>query len=206
MRDSRRRADPLVLLADQLLVREMLVGITPDAVANLGVEHLARLSASRSASALRVCPNSRHCPLEPRQVRFEAVDPDAKPPIQSSPSGLMNRRGTCWDGLPVLTCWRRKGTRSSRCPPAPAHRRLRACRPKPTVALGTTQRRHQPLSIACASRTGFERFRRPPDRRGSRIIARQLPGAEKGGPVDRRAQVAQRHSPTVEAGALRRRG
>ncbi len=35
-----RGADALIFLADQLLVREMLVGIAPQAVADLGVEHL----------------------------------------------------------------------------------------------------------------------------------------------------------------------
>ena len=34
-----RRADAVIFLADQLLVGEMLVGIAPQAVADLGVEH-----------------------------------------------------------------------------------------------------------------------------------------------------------------------
>jgi hypothetical protein len=33
-----RRADNIIFLADQLRVREMLVGIGPEPVANLGVE------------------------------------------------------------------------------------------------------------------------------------------------------------------------
>ena len=76
-RIARGRANAVIFLADQLLVREMLLGITPQPVADLGMEDLGEAFREAVGKRLQqdvgiiviVC-------LEPLEVRFEPVDPD----------------------------------------------------------------------------------------------------------------------------------
>ena len=68
---------PSILLADQLLVGEMLVGIAPEAVADIGVEHLGEALGEAVGERLQqdvvIIVDGL---LEPLEVRLEAVDAD----------------------------------------------------------------------------------------------------------------------------------
>src|SRR5438132_4750957 len=78
-RIARRGADPLVLLADELFVRQMLVGVAPEALADLGVEHFGKALGQAVGQRLKqdvVIVVDRL--LEPLEVRLEPVHPDRK--------------------------------------------------------------------------------------------------------------------------------
>src|SRR5947209_13611594 len=72
---ARRRPDSFVTLADQLLVRQMFVGIAPEAVAHFRVQHLGETFGETVGECLQenvgiIVVRG----LEPLQVRLEPVD------------------------------------------------------------------------------------------------------------------------------------
>ena len=76
-RIARRWADALILLANQLLVREMLVGIAPQPGTNLCVQHLGKALGETVGERLQqdvvIIVDGL---LEPLQMRLEAMDSD----------------------------------------------------------------------------------------------------------------------------------
>src|SRR5206468_9524779 len=72
---ARRGADALVFLADQLLVRQMLLGITPQPIADFGVKHLGKALGEavgeRFEQDVGIIVVGA---LEPLEVRLEPVD------------------------------------------------------------------------------------------------------------------------------------
>ena len=136
--------------------------------------------------------------------------PTAKPPIQSSSSGLMkSARHMFARPSRFLTCWRRKGRRVQSLPARTSTSSpSRLQRHSPTVAFGVTQR--SAMMLVEHRLRVLEQVARAFADHGivedGRISAGQFPCAEEGRPVDRRLQIAQRpFAELVKPGPLRRR-
>ena len=140
--------------------------------------------------------------LEAGEVRLEAVDPTAKPPIQSSPSGSMkSARHILARPSRFFTCWRRKGSRVQSLPArtstsSPSRRQ----RHRPTVPrggqpmLGDDPVEHR-LGVG---EQGAWRSRRPPRPRGWRDSCRPAPRrGRRASSRSRRARSRSGHSPKL---------
>ena len=200
---ARRRADALILLADQLLVREMLVGIAPQALADFGVQDFGE--AFREAVGKRLQQDVRIIVirfLEPLEVRLEPVDSDRKAadPVLAfgidevgeahvrSALALLHLLAKEGEAGPVVAGEDEDVVALALAAPQ-ADGRLRR-----DPALGDDLVEHRLGVVEQAAGALADDF--VVEDRG--IVAGQLPGAEEGRPVDRGLEVAKR--PFAESG------